>query len=95
AHLINAGRPLELPPTGEPADFYFVQEDDPERLTALAVEIATRRIPARFRLNPLTDVQVLSPMRRFQLGADALNLALQQAVNPDGPALQHNNWLYR
>ncbi len=95
AHLVNDGRMLELPDTGAPSDFYFVPEDDPDRLAARAVEFASRRIPARFNLDPRTEIQVLSPMRRNQLGADALNLALQAAINPAGPAVQYNAWTYR
>jgi exodeoxyribonuclease V alpha subunit len=95
AHRVNDGQMLELPGAGALSDFYFVSEDDPTRLAARAVEFAARRIPARFRLNPRTEIQLLSPMRRNQLGADAMNLALQSAINPKGPALQHNAWTYR
>ncbi len=95
AHLVNAGHMLELPESGALSDFYFVPEDDPARLADRAVEFAARRIPARFNLDPRTEIQVLSPMRRNQLGADALNLALQAAINPAGAALQYNAWSYR
>ena len=46
--------------------------------------VVRERIPARFGLDPVRDVQVLCPMNRGGLGARSLNLALQQALNPPG-----------
>ncbi len=87
AHRINRGQSLELPPPGERSDFYFIEANEPERVIAAALELITRRIPDTFGFNPQTDVQLLTPMRRFALGADNLNAVLQQALNPAGPAL--------
>ena len=41
------------------------------------------RIPKRFGLNPLADIQALCPMNRGSCGTIALNLRLQAALNPD------------
>lgn len=95
AHRVNSGQPLELPPPGTPADFYFVEEDDPDRVVAAAVELITRRIPQRFGLNPKTDIQLLTPMRRFQLGSENLNAVLQAAINPQGASLARFGRIYR
>src|SRR5690606_35547925 len=66
AHRVNRGEPPELgPPPGEdPArsDFYFVERDDPPSAQATLIELVTDRIPARFGLDPIRDVQVLTPM---------------------------------
>ena len=91
AHRINAGSMPEWPRAGEPAsveasDFYFVECRDPEDGAAKVVEIVRDRIPRRFDLDPIRDVQVLCPMQRGALGARALNADLQAALNPDATA---------
>ena len=91
AHRINAGSMPEWPRAGEPtssevSDFYFVDCRDPEDGAAKVVEIVRDRIPRRFGLDPIRDVQVLCPMQRGALGARALNADLQAALNPDAPA---------
>lgn len=84
AHAINAGRMPDLaPPDGE-ADFYFVPTRDPEEAVARIVELVSRRIPRRFGLDPIKDIQVLCPMNRGGVGARSLNIELQKALNPAG-----------
>ncbi|WP_347140889.1 ATP-dependent RecD-like DNA helicase [Paracoccus sp. SSK6] len=84
AHAINAGRLPDLaPPEGE-ADFYFVPARDPEEAVARIVELVSRRIPRRFKLDPIKDIQVLCPMNRGGVGARSLNIELQKALNPAG-----------
>ena len=68
-------------------DFYFVRCEDPEQCLRRAIEFMTTRIPRKFGLDPLEDVQVLTPMRRNLLGTENLNFELQKALNPTGPAL--------
>lgn len=93
AHRINRGEFIETGPAD--SDFFFVETADPAKMVAHAVELVTRRIPRRFGMNPRTDVQVLSPMRRNQLGADNLNVVLQARLNPDGPALARGGAIFR
>ena len=84
AHAINAGRLPDLaPPDGE-TDFYFVPAGDPEEAVARIVELVSRRIPRRFGLDPIKDIQVLCPMNRGGVGARSLNIELQKALNPAG-----------
>jgi exodeoxyribonuclease V alpha subunit len=66
------------------SDFHFLREEDPERLQQLILDLVARRLPARFRLDPLEDIQVLTPMNRGVIGAVQLNAALQAALNPGG-----------
>ncbi|MFF0748894.1 ATP-dependent RecD-like DNA helicase [Streptomyces sp. NPDC004267] len=84
AHRINAG----LPPvtTGLP-DFFLFAEEETEDAARMAVEVAARRIPAKFGLDPRRDVQVLAPMHRGPAGAGSLNGLLQQAITPARPDL--------
>jgi exodeoxyribonuclease V alpha subunit len=67
-------------------DCYFVREEDPERLRELIVDLVARRLPARYGIDPIGDIQVLSPMHRGAVGATQLNLALQARLNPPGDA---------
>lgn len=84
AHRVNRGEypDLSRPPRGEESDFHFLVEEDPERLQQLIVELASRRLPARYGLDPVEDIQVLTPMHRGVIGAAQLNAALQEALNP-------------
>jgi len=82
AHRINAGRP---PLTDGLKDFFLFVEDDTEEAGRLTVDVAARRIPARFGLDPRRDVQVLAPMHRGPAGAGTLNGLLQQAITPGRP----------
>ncbi|MBK1734591.1 ATP-dependent RecD-like DNA helicase [Halorhodospira abdelmalekii] len=84
AHRINAGQLPELEPPAEVSDFYFVPGDDPETVVERLLEIVGRRIPRRFGFDPVRDIQVLCPMNRGGLGARALNVELQAALNPQG-----------
>jgi exodeoxyribonuclease V alpha subunit len=84
AHRINQG----LPPVTEGLrDFFLFAEEDTEEAGRLTVDVAARRIPARFGLDPRRDVQVLAPMHRGPAGAGTLNGLLQQAVTPARPDL--------
>jgi exodeoxyribonuclease V alpha subunit len=85
AHKINHGELPDLePPSGTQSDFYFISRDDPEQARATIVELVSERIPARFGFDAVTDVQVLTPMHRGELGTAAINRALQQKLNPPG-----------
>jgi exodeoxyribonuclease V alpha subunit len=84
AHRINQGLIPDLSPPGTESDFYFVQADDPETAVSRIVELAKHRIPRRFGLDPIRDVQVLCPMNRGGVGARSLNIELQAALNPAG-----------
>jgi exodeoxyribonuclease V alpha subunit len=84
AHRINQG---SIPDLGKPegdSDFYFVQADDPETAVPLIIELVKTRIPHRFGLDPIRDIQVLCPMNRGGVGARSLNIELQAALNPAG-----------
>jgi exodeoxyribonuclease V alpha subunit len=87
AHRINEGEPPLTPPAGADADFFVVERRDPERARDTLIELVTTRIPRRFGLDPVRDVQVLTPMNRGPAGTIALNEALQAALNPHGLAL--------
>lgn len=84
AHRINSGVP---PITQGLPDFFLFAEEDTEEAGRLTVDVAARRIPARFGLDPRRDIQVLAPMHRGPAGAGVLNGLLQQAITPARPDL--------
>ncbi|MER5809601.1 ATP-dependent RecD-like DNA helicase [Streptomyces sp. NPDC002033] len=84
AHRINTG---VAPITDGLPDFFLFPEEDTEAAGILAVDVAARRIPARFGLDPRRDIQVLAPMHRGPAGAGNLNGLLQQAITPARPDL--------
>jgi exodeoxyribonuclease V alpha subunit len=83
AHRINQGLMFDLTPA-ESGDFYFVDAADAEDGVRKVVAIVQDRIPKRFGLEPIRDIQVLCPMNRGGLGAHSLNIELQTALNPPG-----------
>jgi len=84
AHAVNAGRlPQPRLPQGQDlSDFYTIAEEDAARALALLTTVVAERIPRRFGLDPLTAVQVISPMHRGPLGVSNLNETLQARLNP-------------
>ena len=86
AHRINTGQMPETPRTGEASDFYVLEIAEPEEGLTKLIEVVSQRIPRRFGLDPIRDVQVLCPMNRGVLGARNLNHELQRVLNPNPPA---------
>src|ERR1700683_4387478 len=84
AHHINHGAMPDFRKPEAESDFYFVEADDPETAVARIIELVKTRIPKRFGLNSIRDVQVLCPMNRGGVGARSVNIELQAALNPAG-----------
>ena len=84
AHKINHGAIPDLSRPDGDSDFYFVQADEPETAVPKIIELVKTRIPQRFGLDPIRDIQVLCPMNRGGVGARSLNIELQAALNPAG-----------
>ena len=83
AHRVNQGLLPEFDP--EARDFFLFQQEDPEQAADRVVDVVANRIPKRFGLDPLEDVQVLAPMHRGSAGVANLNTMLQAALNPAAP----------
>jgi len=83
AHRINDGVIPDLRKPEGDSDFYFDDADDPEIAVPRLVELVKIRIPRRFGLDPIRDIQVLCPMNRGGVGARSLNIELQKALNPE------------
>ncbi len=83
AHRINQGQMPRFP--RDAMDCFLFVESDPEAAADLIVDVVQNRIPHKFGLDPLNDVQVLSPMYRGAVGVGNLNHCLQSALNPPSP----------
>jgi exodeoxyribonuclease V alpha subunit len=81
---IDQGSMPDLSSPDGACDFYFVPAQDPETAVSRILELVKARIPNRFGLNPIRDVQVLCPMNRGGAGARSLNVELQAVLNPAG-----------
>jgi exodeoxyribonuclease V alpha subunit len=93
AHRVNQGLNLALEPgqkdeaqkdeaQNERPDFYFIIEENPQNLVSKTLTLIRDRIPAAFGLDPMTEIQVLTPMHKGPAGTINLNAALQEALNP-------------
>lgn len=82
AHRVNGGR---MPLLNQFDDFYFFTKEDPQEAADLLVDIVVQRIPRKFSLDPIDEVQVLAPMYRGPCGVSSLNARLQEALNPPRP----------
>lgn len=85
AHRVNRG---EVPPLQNArkglSDFYFIRQEEPERAADMIVDLVRDHIPRRFGLDPVEDIQVLTPMHKGAAGVDMLNQRLQEALLPGG-----------
>ena len=97
AHAVHAGELPESATASQPGDFYFIEANEPAVILERIVTLLRDRIPARFGLDPLRDVQVLTPMNRFELGVRNLNTRLQEVFNPSrqGPEVARFGWTFR
>ena len=83
AHKINEGIIPNLQSQPDKTDdFYFIEQEDPEKALETVINLVRNRIPRRFGFDPVNDIQVLTPMHRGTIGAGNLNLELQKALNP-------------
>ena len=82
AHRINRG---QMPALNQFDDFYFFSKEDPQEAADLLVDVVQRRIPQKFGLDPVDEIQVLAPMHRGACGVANLNTRLQEALNPASP----------
>ena len=98
AHKINEGELPALSPAEvfDPNnDFYFILQDDPDKVLEIILELASRRIPRRFGFDPLDDIQVLTPMHKGVVGATNLNHRLQEVLNPANSEVMFGDRTFR
>lgn len=84
AHAVNHGKMPELPAKdsrNDLSDFYWIEQEDPEKVVDIIKKMVADRIPARFGFDPLSEIQVLTPMNRGNCGTGAINKLLQETLN--------------
>lgn len=93
AHAINQGR---YPDTsnGKDTDFFFIRKDDPEQVAEEIVKLVKHRLPKAYN-QPLSNIQVLTPMQRSVVGAGNLNMLLQQTLNTSTLGISRGGINYR
>ncbi len=98
AHRINQGAMPEMSERNQESDFYFIERETPEEITETLLAMVQTRIPGKFQVDPIRDIQVLTPMNRGSLGVRELNLALQERLNPvrsGEEMVQRFGWQFR
>lgn len=93
AHRINEGKLPDIS-NGKTADFFFIEDKDPEHTAMQIVDLVKRRLPKAYQV-PTSSIQVLTPMQRGVIGASNLNLMLQDAINPTEILLRRSGLTYR
>ena len=93
AHKINAGQMPDIS-NGKNTDFFFMTQEDPEVAVRKIVGLVHKKLPEYYRI-PASQIQVLTPMQRGVVGATNLNMALQEALNPQGEGLRRSGFVYR
>ncbi|MDR1364221.1 MAG: ATP-dependent RecD-like DNA helicase [Oscillospiraceae bacterium] len=86
SHKINSG---EMPDLKGTLDFFFIENNNADKITELVLDLCTRRLPNYYKVNPISDIQVLAPTRKTQFGADNLNKILQAKLNKNTIYLRH------
>ncbi|MGO9526234.1 MAG: ATP-dependent RecD-like DNA helicase [Verrucomicrobiia bacterium] len=94
AHRVNEGQMPVLDAQQE-SDFFFIAEEQPEKVLATIKTLCGERVPKKFGFDPMRDVQVLTPMHKGLCGSENLNRELQSTLNPSGPNVQRWGRTYR
>lgn len=84
AHAINEGRMPDIR-NGKQSDFFFMECEEPEQIASTIVDLVSHRLPKAYNV-PRSSIQVLTPMQRSAIGANSLNMSIQQRVNPTATA---------
>lgn len=96
AHKINSGLlPSPKQSDNKLDDFYFIEQEDPEEVVRIILELTKKRIPERFGFDAVDDIQVLTPMHKGIVGAGNLNMELQSTLNPGQGGVMRGNRNYR
>jgi exodeoxyribonuclease V alpha subunit len=79
AHRINKG---EYPILNKGKDFFFIKEQDPNKIVNIILNLCKERLPSYYGVDPVKDIQVLTPMKKGDVGLNSLNRHLQEVLNP-------------
>lgn len=94
AHRINKGEAPNLR-GGSKSDFFFIEEQEPQKVVETIKELCARRLPNYYKVDPVYDIQVLCPMQRGEAGAYNLNLVLQETLNTSDVSIKYGGTVYK
>ena len=94
AHRINKGESIDMR-GGKDSDFFFVTKESNQEVLDTIVQYCRTNLPKYYHVDPLQDIQVLTPMQRGECGAVNLNQVLQEAMNPSKIFLRRGGTQYR
>ena len=80
AHKVNNGKMPEL--TDRTRDFFFMRRNDSASVSDTVTDLYQRRLPESYGVDPITDIQILTPTKKGLIGTVALNKTLQSVINP-------------
>ncbi len=99
AHRVRNGDTPELLPLDRRSDqegaFYFLEQIEPGQVASTIVNLCVKRLPEMFGLNPLSDIQVLSPMHKGKAGTLHLNSRLQHELNTASLSISNGESLFK
>lgn len=93
SHRINAGKMPDIS-NGRNTDFFFIQKETPEQAAEEIITLVKYNLPKYYKI-PASQIQVLTPLQRGQTGTVNLNLALQEALNPEGAGIRRSGYVFR
>ena len=95
AHRINNGYlPETIIENDANTDFYFIEQESPERVLEIILELAANRIPQKFNMDRIDEIQVLSPMHKGLVGTANLNKELQKCLNPQEDSIAYGSAIF-
>lgn len=94
AHRVNEGKYPIIKGERE-RDFYFIEEEDPVVAAQKIINLCTVRLPVKYKIDPVDDIQILSPMYKGEVGADNLNYRLREALNLKGKQIKYGNHSFK
>jgi len=94
AHRVNDGT-LPVLDAPQESDFFFIAEENPDKVVATIKTLCLDRVPKKFGFDPMRDIQVLTPMHKGVCGSENLNRELQATLNPSGAVIQRFGRTYR
>lgn len=94
AHLINKKK-MPIVENRKDDDFFLMREDKNEKILDLLIDLCKNRLPKSYNFSPITDIQVLVPMKKGIIGSKNINKILQQVFNPLGKSIEIGENIFR
>lgn len=98
SHRVRNGQALKIKKSTDQdklSEFYFIETANPVTVMERVVELCCKRIPESYGYNPMTEIQVLTPMHKGDVGTISLNKALQKELNPGKTKIESFNSFFK